>query len=210
MNHRLCSIPTVLAILCLLLASAARAAAAADDAKPDDEGFIRDWLLLAPFPLGEENAGADHIDKTQITNEASLKPKPGDKQKIGDAENAWRPIKAKDYYFDLNEILTAQHENVLAYLVTYVVADKDMPDLTLLIGSNDQAKIYVNGKEVLKFTETRTVEKDSDKAEKVALKKGTNVIVFKLINETNNWQGCLRFKDKDDKPVKDLTIKTTP
>jgi hypothetical protein len=185
-------------------------AARADDAKPDDEGFIRDWLLLAPFPLGEENAGADHIDKKQIADEAAIKPKPNDKQKIGDTENTWRPVKAKDYFFDINEILTAQNENALAYLVTYVTADKDMPDLTLLIGSNDQAKIYVNGKEVLKFTETRTVEKDSDKVEKITLKKGTNVIVFKLINETNNWQGCLRFKDKDDKPVKDLTIKTTP
>jgi hypothetical protein len=182
----------------------------AQNAKPDDEGFIRDWLFLGPFPLGDENAGADHIDKTQISNEGAIKPKAGDRQKIGDAEIAWKAIKAKDYYFDLNQILGDQHQNVLGYLVTYVVADKDMSGLTLLMGSNDQGKIYVNGKEVVKFTETRAIDKDLDKAENVTLKKGTNVIVFKLINEVNDWQGCLRFKDKDDKPVKDLTIKTSP
>src|SRR5687768_5362016 len=157
----------------------------AQTAKPDDEGFIRDWLFLGPFPLGDENAGADHIDKTQISNEGSIKPKAGDKQKIGDADNTWKAIQAKDYFFDLNQILGDQHQNVLGYLVTYIVADKDMPDLTLYMGSNDQGKIYVNGKEVVKFTETRAIDKDLDKAEKVSLKKGTNVIVFKLINEVN-------------------------
>jgi hypothetical protein len=204
MNRRLTSI---LALSLLVLSTVPTHA---QTAKPDDEGFIRDWLFLGPFPLGDENAGADHIDKTQISNEGSIKPKAGDKQKIGDAENTWKPIKAKDYYFDLNQILGDQQQNVLGYLVTYVVADKDMPDLTLYMGSNDQGKIYVNGKEVVKFTETRAIDKDLDKADKVSLKKGTNVIVFKLINEVNDWQGCLRFKDKDDKPVKDVVIKTAP
>ena len=25
----------------------------AQNAKPDDDGFIRDWLFLGPFPLGD-------------------------------------------------------------------------------------------------------------------------------------------------------------
>ncbi|MBM3877810.1 MAG: hypothetical protein FJ386_14025, partial [Verrucomicrobia bacterium] len=37
--------------------------------KPDDKGFIRDWLLLAPIQLASENAGADEIDKPQVPNE---------------------------------------------------------------------------------------------------------------------------------------------
>jgi hypothetical protein len=184
--------------------------ARAQNAKPDDEGFIRDWLVLGPFALGEENAGAQHIDKTQLENEGLIKPKPGDKQKVGDVERAWKAITAKDYYFDLNELLGERHENVLGYLVTYVVADKDMPDVVLQMGSNDQGKIFLNGKEVVKFTETRAIDKDQDKADKVQLNKGLNVIVFKLINEVNDWQGCVRFTDKDGKPVKDLVVKTTP
>ena len=200
-------VPFGVILLVLLSLTAIRAA----DAKPDDEGFIKDWLFLGPIPLGEENAGADHIEKKQIDDEGAIKPKAGDKQKVGDTEATWKAIQAKDYYFDLNQILGGDpQQNVLGYLVTYVVADKEMPDLVMLMSSNDQGKIFVNGKEVVKFTETRAIDKDQDKAEGVKLNKGTNVIVFKLINEVNDWQGAVRFTDKDGKPVKNLVVKTTP
>ena len=200
-------VPFGVILLVLLSLTAIRAA----DAKPDDEGFIRDWLFLGPIPLGEENAGADHIEKKQIEDEGAIKPKAGDKQKVGDTEATWKAIQAKDYYFDLNQILGGDpQQNVLGYLVTYVVADKDMADLSLLMSSNDQGKIFVNGKEVVKFTETRAIDKDQDKVEGVKLNKGTNVIVFKLINEVNDWQGAVRFTDKDGKPVKNLVVKTAP
>jgi hypothetical protein len=184
------------------------APAFAQDGKPDAEGFIRDWLFLGPFPITE--GGATDIEKSQIKDEGALKPSAGDKQKVDDKELAWKAIKATDYFFDLNKILDSANSDVLGYLVTYVVADADMAGLKLGIGSNDQARIYVNGKEVFKFTETRTVDKDSDKVDKIDLKKGVNVIVFKLINEQNDWQGALRFLDKDDKPVTTLKVQTKP
>jgi len=178
--------------------------------KPDGEGFIRDWLMLAPIPLTLENSGAEYIKEEQVEKESSLKPREGDKVKIKDKELAWKSVHCKDYLFDLNEILGAPRENVAGYMVAYLVCDKELADLTLLIGSNDQARIYLNGKEVFKFTETRTIEKDSDKVEKLTLNKGVNTIVFKVINEVNNWQGCLRFTDKSGKPVTDLAVKLSP
>jgi len=195
----------VVVVLCLSAAVTARA----QEAKPDAEGFVRDWLMLAPFPIAE-SSGADEIDKKQIENEAALKPKAGDKQKVGDKEAAWKAVRAKDFSLELNDAVGTPKEDVVGYLVTYVVADKEMPDLTLLIGSNDEAKVYLNGKEVIKFDQTRVVEKDSDKSDKVTLNKGVNTIVFKVINEKNDWGACLRFKDKDGKPVTDLKVKLTP
>jgi hypothetical protein len=165
--------------------------------------------MLAPFSIGEGTA-TDELDKKQIADEGAIKPKPGDKQKVGDKEQTWTAVKAKDYYLDLNETLKTDNADVVGYLVAYVVCDKEMPDLTLLMGSNDQGKVYLNGKEVVKFDATRTIEKDSDKAEKVTLNKGTNTIVFKVLNEQNNWQACLRFKDKDGKPLTGITVKTAP
>lgn len=184
-------------------------AARAEDFKPDDEGFIRDWLMLAPASIAE-STGQDEIDKKQIADEGSIKPKAGDKQKVGDKELTWKAIKAKDYHVDVNQALGSDNEDVVGYLVAYVACEKEMPDLTMLIGSNDQAKVYLNGKEVVKFDQTRTIDKDSDKAEKVTLNKGVNVIVFKVINEKNNWEACLRFKDKDDKAVTAYAVKLTP
>ena len=181
----------------------------AADAKVDGDGYVRDWLLLAPFSIPKES-GAEEIDKKQIAAEGDLKPKAGDTQKIGEKEGAWKAVTSTDSTIDVNTVLGTRNEDVLAYLVTYVVADKDMPGLTLAIGSNDQAKIWLNGKEVHKFTETRGLEQDSDLITDMALKKGVNVIVFKLINQENNWEAALRFLDKDGNAVTGLGVKSAP
>lgn len=198
----------------LLIAAALPAAflASAADAplKPDAKGFIRDWLLLAPIQLATENAGADEIDKPQVPFESALQPKAGDAITIAGKAIKWRAIKAKDYFFDVNEILGGAHENVTAYAVAYVVAPKEITGAQLLMGSNDQGKVWLNGKEVVKFAETRTLDPDTDKAANLTLKAGVNVVVFKVINENNNWQGCLRFTDAAGKPLAGLTLKLAP
>lgn len=181
----------------------------AADSKVDGEGFVRDWLVLAPFALPEDS-GADEIDKAQIAKEGELKPKAGDAQKVGDKDGAWKAAKATEYNLDINVVLGTRNEDVLAYLVTYVVAEADMPGLTMAIGSNDQAKVWLNGKEVHKFAETRGIEQDSDKVTGITLTKGVNVIVFKVINQKNDWAAALRFLDKDGKAVTGLTVKTSP
>lgn len=191
--------------------SAAQFASAADaPLKPDDKGFIRDWLLLAPIQLAGENTGADEIDKPQVPFESALQPKAGDAITIAGKAIKWRAIKAKDYFFDVNDILGGAHENVTAYAVAYVVAPKEITGAQLLMGSNDQGKVYLNGKEVVKFAETRTLDPDTDKATGLTLKAGINVVVFKVINENNNWQGCLRFTDAAGKPLAGLTLKLAP
>ena len=39
------------------------------------------------------------------------------------------------------------------------------------------------------------------KAENVKLKAGVNTVILKTINESNNWQGSIRFKGADGKPA---------
>ncbi|MEQ2009235.1 MAG: hypothetical protein ABMA26_20835 [Limisphaerales bacterium] len=193
-----------------LVSTALLASAADAPLKPDAKGFIRDWLLLAPIQLAGENTGAEEIDKPQVPFEAALQPKAGDAVTIAGKAIKWRAIKAKDYFFDVNELLGGMHENVTAYAVAYVVAAKDVTGAQLLMGSNDQGKVYLNGKEVVKFAETRTLDPDTDKATGLTLKAGVNVVVFKVINENNNWQGCLRFTDAAGKPLAGLTLKLAP
>jgi hypothetical protein len=192
----------------LFLMSSIAGALHAADSKVDGEGFVRDWLVLAPFALPEDS-GADEIDKAQIAKEGDLKPKAGDTQKVGDKDGIWKAATAKEYNLDVNVVLGTRNEDVLAYLVTYIVAEKDMPGLTMAIGSNDQAKVWLNGKQVIKFAETRGIEQDSDKAP-VALTAGVNVVVFKVINQKNDWAAALRFLDQDGKAVTGLTVKTAP
>ena len=181
----------------------------AADGKVDGEGFIRDWLVLAPFAL-EEDTGSTAIDLSQIAKEGEIKPKAGDKQKISDKELTWKEAKASDYHVDLHAVVGDRHEDALAYLVTYVVAEQDMPGLTLGIGSNDQARVWLNGKLLHTFSDTRSIDKDSETVPGVSLTKGVNTVVFKVINQKNDWAAALRFLDKDGKPVTGLAVKTAP
>jgi hypothetical protein len=197
---------TSLASLTLLCSFAGALSAA--DTKVDSDGFVRDWLVLAPFPVAEDN-GAEEIDKVQLADEAALKPKAGDKHKVGDKEATWKAAQASDYHLDLHAAVGGRNEDVLAYLVTYVVAEQEMTGLTLGIGSNDQAKVWLNGKEVFKNTEPRAIEQDSDQVPGVTLKQGVNVIVFKVINQKNDWAAAVRFL-KNGMAVTGLTVKTAP
>ena len=81
-----------------------------------------------------------------------------------------------------------------------------MKKLQVRMGSNDQARVWLNGRQLLKFRETRTLERDQDVAKNVTLNKGENLVVFKVVNEKNNWQGCLRFTHDDGRPVTNLSI----
>src|SRR5262249_35048352 len=81
----------------------------ADDAiKPDDEGFIRIWLVLAPIPYPVSDAvkaaeagtgeGLDEelvkeLAKEQVPGEGKLRPKEGDEVKVGDKILTWRKHK---------------------------------------------------------------------------------------------------------------------
>jgi hypothetical protein len=192
------------AILVLALTAPAQ-----DLSNVDDEGFIRNWLVLAPLALENEDSGATEIDKDQLKDEAKLTPKEGEKVKHGGKELAWKKHKTADYFIDFRESFGGERgEDAAGYAVAYVICSDEMKGLKIQMGSNDQAKVYLNGTCVVKFGETRTLDKDQDSAE-VALKKGCNAVVFKVINEKNNWQGCLRFT-RGGAAVKDVKIALAP
>ena len=175
------------------------------------DGFIRDWLLLAPIQLASDSNGAEAIEKSQIPYEGSLKPKAGEKVKVSGKELTWKKVKATDYFLDLNALVNQQTEQTVAYAVCYVRAEAERKDLRLKMGSNDQGKVYLNGKLLLKTTEPRALEQDADTARDVTLKKGVNIVVFKIYNEGgSDWQGCLRFTDASDHPVADIFVQLEP
>jgi len=178
-------------------------------AEPDAEGFIKEWLMLAPIDISDGNGGGEEIAKSQIPDEGKLAPKEGDKVTVKGKELTWKKITAKDYYFDVNEILGEMLSNVAGYFVVLVEAPDEIKDVKAQMGSNDQGKLYINDAALITFSEGRTIDKDQDSAV-VTLKKGVNRVVFKVINDSNNWQGCLRFTDKDGKPVKGLKTKLAP
>jgi hypothetical protein len=149
------------------------------------------------------------ILEEQLKNEAAIQPKAGDTVKVNGKELTWQNITASAKYFDFNAILKTVHDHAAGYMVTYIECDREMKDVRMALGSNDQARLYLNGKDIYAVQDARTLELDADKG-KVQLNKGVNVVVFKVINEQNNWQGAMRFLDNAGAPVTDLKIKLAP
>jgi hypothetical protein len=54
------------------------------------------------------------------------------------------------------------------------------------------------------------MERDQSIANGIMLKKGENVVILKVANEKNLWQGCLRFMDKNGTPIRHLQVSSTP
>jgi hypothetical protein len=200
---------TITALLLSLLA--AQSGAGPDEITLRSDGFIRDWLLLAPIQMPENTNGGEAIEKNQIPDEGLLKPKAGDKVTVSGKELTWKKVKATDSYLDLNGILNQQTEKTVGYAVAYVHSETERTNLDLKMGSNDEGKVFLNGKLLLKTSEPRALQEDDDVARNVTLNKGVNVVVFKIFNEGgSDWQGCLRFTDNKGKPITNLFIKLEP
>jgi hypothetical protein len=171
------------------------------------DGFIRNWLVLAPIPITGQS-GADEIHHDFLNGEAAIKPKDGDQVKIGDTTLTWKAHQAFAYFIDFRQSFDpAGGEYTAGYAVSYVLADAPM-DVTLGLGTNDQGKSWLNGKEVFTYEEARVLDQDSDRIP-VSLVKGQNVLVLKVVNEINSWQSCARFL-RGDAPVTNLRISLTP
>jgi len=184
-------------------------ARAADVLRPDSAGYIRHWVMLAPIALPEGETGTDAIFQEQIKGEAALRPSAGDKIKIGGKELTWRNVTASTNYFDFNLILKTVNDHAAGYMVTYIECETEKPDVIMAVASNDQGRIYLNGVDIYAFSEARPLILDADKG-RATLKKGVNVVVFKIINEQNSWQGAMRLLDMAGAPLRDLKIKRAP
>ena len=196
----------LLGIFCVLTSNASRA----DDLTLDRAGYIRNWVMLAPILLPDGQPGSDAIFREQVKGEARLRPKAGDQVKVGAKELTWQNITASTNFFDFNATLKSMNDRAAGYLVTYIESETDRPDVIMEVASNDQGRIYFNGVDIYAFSEPRTLMLEGAEKGRVTLKKGINVIVFKIINEQNSWQGAMRLLDKAGAPLKDIKIKLSP
>ncbi len=187
------------------------AAKPADPTRIDEEGFVKYWLLLAPIPSEKELSGGAEIAAAQLPDEAGLRPRPEAPVKVRGRSLAWRRYRSPEYAIDFKQAVEgARGDDVVAYAVCYVHAPEERKDVKLYIGTNDQGKVWLNGKVVLVHDKPRSLKKDADVASGLTLRKGENVVILKVANDKGNWQGCLRFGDKAGTPMVDLHVTTSP
>jgi len=175
-----------------------------------DDGFLRKFLFLGPVSV-QGTPGAQAIHKDLVGGETGLKPAVGTKTKTPAGELAWKAVDASfEGLVDMHAASGRQADFSAFYLVAYLVCEKDFKDLKLKMGSDDQGKVWINGKEVLKYEGDRGAAPDQDNADNIALNKGVNTVVFKVINGAGPSQGILRFTHPDGTPFMDARLSTSP
>jgi hypothetical protein len=172
-------------------------------------GFVRDWLVLEE-PILYHGDGALALDQEQVPGEAALRPRVDDRARAGIKDLAWKEHRSAMRFLNFGALYGQPTNQRVAYAVCYIVAETERTDLILKVGSDDQAKLYLNGREVYKMPKPRPLKIDEDEVKAVTLRKGTNVLVFKVVNEIFDWAGSLHFVDKDGHPAKGLQFRLTP
>jgi WD40 repeat protein/serine/threonine protein kinase len=172
-------------------------------------GFIQDWLVLAPLKLNEGEGAAEGLEREQLAGEAGLQPWVGKREPVGREAFTWQEHHEQEPVLDFNRLAGKQSDHSVAYAVCYVISPMERHDLRLQVGSDDQAKLYLNGQKVYQYLGGRPLE-TLDSTGTVTLRQGTNVLLFKVVNELEKWEGCARFVDLEGNPAKGLHMSLAP
>ena len=185
--------------------------------KPDAEGFIRNWLILDPITTPTvEHTETDEkpiFAKEYFKDQLTVTPKAGDKVKVADKDRTWRAFASNDQVIDLVQFASDngnETESVIFWGVAYINVDNDLKDVKLAIGSDDSSVWWVNGKEVIGHYGDRPEIYDDAVSKKITLNKGPNVIRVAVHNQQGATSFSARFLDKNDQPIKNLTITLDP
>jgi hypothetical protein len=110
---------------------------------------------------------------------------------------------------NFNAVLGQITKRSVAYAVCYIDSDLARDGLWLQVGSDDQAKVYLNGREVYRNRVPLPLFA-LDTVGPVELKQGINMLLFKVVNVAGDWKFCARLVDEEGRPVEGLRVKLTP
>ena len=183
---------------------------------PDNDGFIRRWLLWEPInkPNRSNTVFTDSYIRKAFTTEYFSSqfngvPKDGDKVRVGDQILKWHALDSKLFnvkLFRFASNLDKQVYGVLFWAVTVLNCPDDICNVRMSVGSNSASMWWLNGEEAVILSGDRRMVKDDCMSGRLTLKKGKNIIRGAVINGPGMSDFCLRFIDENGNPVKNITI----
>jgi len=155
-------------------------------AQAQSDNYVREWLILGAFPAADNEA----LMTDAIGGEATVRPHGG----LKTAGQFWRHYQTAaanelnflDPALDLSPV-----ERAVVYAHLYVHSPR-LDTLQLLTGFDEQLAIWVNGQLARQRNERRNFRFDDDTT-LVALQKGWNSVLFKVVNQLGEWSLAARF-----------------
>ncbi len=132
------------------------------------------WMVIGPFA---SPGGNDGLDKTYGPERAfDLAAKIDGK--------SWSLVRPESGgYIDLAKLHGDKANNTVSFAYK-AIESPEAADATVLLGTDDGATLYVNGKEIFTHKETRAASPEQNTV-KVKLQKGKNDILLKIANGNN-------------------------
>ena len=166
----------------------------------DEQGFIRNWLVLGVFPNDNDKG----IDVDFLKTEASHEP-------VADLvvdNRKWAAHDSPDWKVDFYRVshlkIKKPKENVVAYgacliqFSGFVASD-------FRFGSDDGGALWLDGKSIGKNHKKRALLMDEDRYA-VPLEPGVHRILVKVENHGGNFEFALRILSPEGKPLPGLKI----
>jgi Glycosyl hydrolases family 2/Glycosyl hydrolases family 2, TIM barrel domain len=196
----------------------------------DSQGFIKDWLIIGPFPNDIVNGARKGLDTDFLNGENNIKPQPemkmqsvfiADKAKLiagigstnewGFSETKKFDIKWKEYHSKTQKIILDKMFNPIDdQLVIYAACYIESPSqqkVKLRVGSDDDHKIWLNGKVIGQQKSSQAIIPDNF-IYPVMLKRGINRLLLKVVDRTHGFGYCIAISDENNKAVNNLKIYT--
>ncbi|MBL8795516.1 MAG: hypothetical protein JNM56_16545 [Planctomycetia bacterium] len=168
---------------------------------PVVHSFLRSWQIIGPFP---NPAGKGFT--TPYPPEDELidlrKDYDGVKGKV-----RWKVQRSPTDKIDLEKILSHSKAGV-AYAVCWFRCDDARG--TLLTGSDDGIKVWINRKEVLARKALREAVPGEDKTPVEFKADEWNELLVKVDNRTSTWAFFLELQTTDGKALEGLKVRTLP
>lgn len=165
-------------------------------------GFVTEdaWMVLGPF----DNAGGIGFNTAYISEDITEIDLTAKYDGLN-GQVSWKKFTDAelDGYIHLGEKNVDWH-------VSYAFATVTSPDereVQFRFDSDDQGKVWLNGKEVFSHTKAFKAIIDTYTIP-VTLKLGKNSVLVKVCNEQGGWAFYLRITDQNGQPFDDLIIKS--
>ncbi len=200
---------------------------------PDNEGFIRDWLIAGPYPnqrAEPEPLGFSGDVLAHLGGEANVIPYPGmtdeatfkaDKARliagIGSVNEwgfkqtrkfavEWQALhhEDEDPVIPLDDRFGEVRDWLVAFAACWVKSPADRA-VQFRVGSDDGYKLYVNHELLGGTTLSRAAAKDQN-IHAGRLREGLNLILLKITDRTGGHAFCLRITDPKGTPYNDMTV----
>lgn len=187
-------------------------------ATPDNNGFIRRWLLLEPIDMPNRSNTVftdsylrDVFTKDYFPGQFTKFPRNGEKVKVGKQKLEWHALDSELFNVKLFRFATnldKQYYGIIFWVVTAVDCEEDIPDVRMSVGSNSASMWWLNGEEAVLLSGDRRMVQDDCMSRRLTLKKGRNIIRGAIINGPGMSDFCLRFLDEKGKPVTNFKVST--